>query len=87
MPFVPVFVIQYFLCSGFEVEERGGGGGIAVVDAFAMPRKRWSVDGRGRAIGLRNWRDIEEDMVELQSVVSCWSRKALESRTSQKNTR
>jgi hypothetical protein len=29
------------------------------VEAFAIPRKRWRVDGRGRAIGLRKRRGIE----------------------------
>ena len=63
MPFVPVFVTQYVRSFGFVVEEEGGG--IAVVDALAMPRKRLSVDGRGRAMGRRNGRDIEDDMVAI----------------------
>ena len=33
---------------------------VVVVDALAVPKKRWIVDGRGRAMGLRNRRGVEE---------------------------
>jgi len=46
----------------------GGGTGeedtlVAVVEAFAIPRKRCRVDGRGSAIGLRKMRGVEEAIV------------------------
>jgi hypothetical protein len=49
----------------------GGGTGeedalVAVVEAFATPRKRWRVDGRGRAMGLRKRRGIEGEAIMLR---------------------
>jgi hypothetical protein len=41
----------------------------AVVEAFATPRKCLKVDGRGRAIGLRNEKDIETDWSERVSLI------------------
>jgi hypothetical protein len=57
--FVVVRVTLYGFAVVAEVLE-GEGDGTEVVEALAMPRKCFNVEGRGRAIGLRNERDIEE---------------------------
>ena len=36
------------------------------MEAFATPRKRWRVDGRGRAMGLRKRRGIEGEAIMLR---------------------
>jgi hypothetical protein len=70
---VPVLVIRY----GFarEAGDVGGVDGAAVVEvdaALAMPRKREMVEGRGRAIGLRNERDMEDDTVDrITAAIFC----------------
>ena len=38
------------------------------MEAFASPRKRWRVEGRGRAIGLRKRRGVEE---AIMVVLAC----------------
>ena len=43
-----------------EVDVVAGEVDTAIVEAFAIPRKWWRVDGRGKAVGLRNERDIED---------------------------
>ncbi len=65
-------VIRYgFGFAGVAAWAGGGDTGeedalVAVVEAFAIPRKRWMVDGRGRAMGLRKRRGVEEEAMMLR---------------------
>jgi len=46
------------------------------VEAFAMPRKRWIVDGRGSAMGLRNRSGVGEGIVlRVSCACCCWTSK------------
>jgi hypothetical protein len=60
--FVPVRSTRYGFV-GAGVEEGGDAGEAVVVEALAMPRKRVSVDGRGRPSGRRKGSDMEAKLV------------------------